>query len=139
MVRVMTIGCQFEHLKGLLGLWGGKNVLAERIPAKPTHAIQLILLRVWMLAKPKPATHATATKIAVHAPCSDNEFSPMEIPSIPEPATHVQTVVGQFIVHDPSFHKVMTHIMRTPTPGSHDQHGQRSSTPHPRCRRLRGA
>ena len=66
--------------------------LADRIPARPTHAIHEILLSVWIDASPNPTMHATATKIAVHAPCSESELSPMEIPSIPEPATHVQTV-----------------------------------------------
>lgn len=70
----------------------GNHLLAERIPARPTHAIQEILSRVWIDASAKPTMQATATKMAVHAPCSDSEFRPMEIPSIPEPATHVQTV-----------------------------------------------
>lgn len=70
----------------------GEDELAERIPAKPTHAIQEILPKVWIDASAKPAKQATATKTAVQAPCSDSEFRAMEIPSIPEPATNVQTV-----------------------------------------------
>ena len=44
------------------------DVLAERIPARPTQAIQEILLSVWMEAKAKPAIHETATKTAVQVP-----------------------------------------------------------------------
>lgn len=68
-------------------------VLEERIPNRPSHASQLSLLRVWMLARLKPAMAATATKTAVQVPCTESELRPMEMPSMPEPATQVQTVL----------------------------------------------
>jgi hypothetical protein len=71
---------------------GGSHVLDERIPKRPSHASQPSLPSVWMLARQKPAMAATATKTAVQVPCTESELSPMEMPSIPEPATQVQTV-----------------------------------------------
>lgn len=38
---------------------------------------------------------AIATKIAVHAPCVETAFNPMETPSILEPVTNIQYAKGQ--------------------------------------------
>lgn len=64
--------------------------MAQRIPVKPTQAIQLILPSVWILAKQKPAMAATATKTAVQVPCVERELSAIEMPNIPAPATKIQ-------------------------------------------------
>lgn len=40
-------------------------------------------------------TAATATKIAVHAPWVDTALSEIDMPSIPAPATKIQTMRGQ--------------------------------------------
>jgi hypothetical protein len=57
----------------------------------PTHASQVILPKVCMLQKTKPMTAATATKTAVQAPWSESAFRAMEMLSIPEPATKIQS------------------------------------------------
>jgi hypothetical protein len=57
--------------------------------ATPTSASQLILPSVLMLAKDPPTMAARATKTAVHVPCIETAFRPMEMPSIMDPATKV--------------------------------------------------
>lgn len=68
-----------------------KDSLAEMMQMTPTHASQVIRPSVWMLQKMKPMTAATATKTAVQAPWSESALRAMEILSIPEPATKIQS------------------------------------------------
>jgi hypothetical protein len=58
----------------------------------PTQAMKLMRPRVRMLDNKKPVMAATPTKTAVHVPCEDTAFRPIEMPSIPDPATNIQTV-----------------------------------------------
>lgn len=67
------------------------NSLAIRIHVTPIHASHVMRPSVWMLPRAKPQTAATATKIAVHAAWPETAFNPIEIPSIPAPATKIQT------------------------------------------------
>jgi hypothetical protein len=62
------------------------------IHVAPTHASQVSLASVWMLAKLNPTMAATATNTAVHVAWLDTALSPMEMPSMPEPATKIQSV-----------------------------------------------
>lgn len=57
----------------------------------PTHAIQVMRPSVWILDSRNPITAATARKIAVHAPWADTAFKEIDIPSIPDPETKIQT------------------------------------------------
>lgn len=57
----------------------------------PTHAIQVMRPSVWILDSKNPTTAATARKIAVHAPWADTAFKEIDIPSIPDPETKIQT------------------------------------------------
>ena len=57
------------------------------INTTPTQASQLIFESVRILPRIKAATAATATKIAVQAPWVETALRPMEILSIPDPAT----------------------------------------------------
>lgn len=57
----------------------------------PTHASQVIRPRVWILQKMKPMIAATATKTAVQAPWTDSALRAIEMLSIPEPATKIQS------------------------------------------------
>lgn len=61
------------------------------IQISPIQANHPILPSVRILAKEKPRTAATATKTAVQAACEETELSPIEIPSIAEPATKIQS------------------------------------------------
>jgi hypothetical protein len=58
----------------------------------PIHASQVILPSVRTLLKIKPKIVATTVKTAVHVPCVDTAFRPMEIPRIPEPLTNIQSM-----------------------------------------------
>lgn len=49
-----------------------------------------------MLPSEKPMTAATATNMAVQAPCVDTALSEIEIPSMPAPATNIQTARDQY-------------------------------------------
>lgn len=57
----------------------------------PSHAIQLIFSSVRILANKNPMMAATATKTAVHVPWSEMAFRLIEMPSIPDPATKIQS------------------------------------------------
>jgi hypothetical protein len=57
----------------------------------PIHASQPILPSVRILAKQKPRIAATATNTAVQAAWVETELRPMEMPSIAEPATKIQS------------------------------------------------
>lgn len=61
------------------------------IPITPIHASQVILPRVWILAKRKAMTAATATNTAVQVAWVDNAFKAIDTLSIPEAATKIQT------------------------------------------------
>lgn len=61
------------------------------IHVAPTHANQVILASVWMLAKLNPTMAATAMNMAVHAAWVETALRPMETPSMPEPATKIQS------------------------------------------------
>lgn len=65
--------------------------LAEMMQMTPTQASQVIRPSVWILQKMKPMTAATATKTAVQAPWSESALRAMEMLSIPEPATKIQS------------------------------------------------
>jgi hypothetical protein len=71
----------------------------QRIKAKPTQASQLIRPRVRILARRKPEMAATATNTAVQVPWTDIALSPIEIPSIPDPATKIQSRMSQNPMH----------------------------------------
>jgi hypothetical protein len=80
------------------------DLLATRMAVAPTQQSQETLPSVWILPSVNPRTAATATKIAVHAPCVETAFRPMEMPSIPAPATNIQTVcVSPWIAHMPAY------------------------------------
>jgi hypothetical protein len=68
-----------------------KSLLAVMIQTNPTQASHPILPNVRILANEKPRTAATATKTAVQAACEETELRPMEMPSIAEPATKIQS------------------------------------------------
>ncbi|GMF77364.1 unnamed protein product [Aspergillus oryzae] len=70
---------------------GRECLLAVRMHTSPTHASQVIWPRVRMLENMNPRIAATATKTAVHTPCVETAFRPMERPSIPEPDTKIQS------------------------------------------------
>lgn len=73
-------------------LWSKREDLpAVRIQTIPTQASQLILPSVRMLARQKMAMAATATKTAVQVPCSDKAFNAMDMLSIADPATKIQS------------------------------------------------
>jgi hypothetical protein len=55
----------------------------------PTHASQEILPNVRMLPVPNPMMAATATKMAVQAPCTDIAFSAVAMLDMPEAATQI--------------------------------------------------
>lgn len=65
--------------------------LAIKMQTSPIHANQETFPSVRMLDAPKPAIAATATKTAVQVPCVERELRPIEMPSIPEPATKIQS------------------------------------------------
>lgn len=69
-----------------------RHLLEDKMQTRPIHANQVILPSVWMLPKPNPMRAATATKTAVHAPCMETALSAIEAPSMPEPATKIQSV-----------------------------------------------
>lgn len=62
-----------------------------RIQVKPIQAIQLIFPRVCILESENPTMAATATKMAVQAPCVETALRPMEMLKMPEPATKIQS------------------------------------------------
>jgi hypothetical protein len=65
----------------------------------PTQQSQDTLPSVWILLRRKPIIAATATKMAVQAPWVETAFRPIEMPSIPAPATKIQT--GKLLGHAP--------------------------------------
>lgn len=67
--------------------------------AKPSQAIQVTRSSVRMLEKRKPITAEIATKTAVHVPCDEMAFNPIEIPSMPDPAT--KTITPKRLVGSP--------------------------------------
>lgn len=67
------------------------HLLEMMIHVAPTHASQVSLASVWMLARLNPIMAATATNTAVHVAWLDTALRPMEIPSMPEPATKIQS------------------------------------------------
>ena len=67
------------------------HLLAVSIPISPTQAIALIFANVWMLPSEKPMIAATATKTAVQAPWLDMALKEIDMPSIPDPATKIQS------------------------------------------------
>jgi hypothetical protein len=64
-----------------------RAILDMMILTIPIQASHWILPRVRMLERPMATVAAIATKAAVHVPCSDTAFNPIEIPSMPDPAT----------------------------------------------------
>lgn len=62
---------------------------ATRIPARPIQATKIIRLSVRMLERRQPEIAATATKLAVHAPCFDRALRGIEMLSIPDTAANV--------------------------------------------------
>lgn len=73
----------------------GDDVLAIRMDDRPTQTNQLMLPSVLMLDVPNPTAAAMATKPAVQMPCVDTAFSPIEVPSIPDPAISIQSAYCQ--------------------------------------------
>jgi hypothetical protein len=55
----------------------------------PIHASHEILPSVRMLPVANPMTAATATKMAVQAPCTDTALNAVDILDIPEAATQI--------------------------------------------------
>lgn len=71
---------------------GGKeDVLAMRMQTIPIQASQEIRLSVRTLARVIPMAAATATKTAVHVAWFETALKPIDRPSMPEPATVIQT------------------------------------------------
>ena len=69
------------------------DLLAARILTMPIQARLLTLPKVRMLATKNPPIAATATNIAVQAPCVDIAFRLIETLSMAEPATKIQTAI----------------------------------------------
>jgi hypothetical protein len=69
-----------------------ESLLAVRIHGSPTHASHVIRPRVRILLQANPRIAATTINIAVHIPWVETAFKPIEIPSIPEPETNIQTL-----------------------------------------------
>lgn len=67
------------------------DLLATMMDTIPTHASQVMRPRVRMLPNMNPMTAATATKTAVHVPWADTAFNAMEILSMADPATKIQS------------------------------------------------
>lgn len=65
-------------------------MMIQTIPIQASH---WILPRVLMLERPMATMAATATNAAVHVPCSDTAFNPIEIPSMPDPATKMKAIM----------------------------------------------
>ena len=79
-------------VRGGIGTWKvGMDLLAVIIQVKPVQASQLMRPRVWMLLSVNPMMAAMTTNTAVQAPCVDTAFRAMEEPSMPDPATNVQS------------------------------------------------
>lgn len=77
---------------------GGKeDVLAMRMQTIPIQASQEIRLSVRTLARVIPMAAATATKTAVHVPWFETALNPIDRPSMPEPATVIQTGARQWM------------------------------------------
>jgi len=68
--------------------------LAVRIDTTPTQPSPWIRPRVWIEAMSAAATAATATKMAVHAPCIEMALRATERESMPAPATKVMTAMS---------------------------------------------
>lgn len=91
------------------------GLLEEMIPTTPTHASQEIRCRVWMLENRKSIIAATATNTAVHVPWRESAFNAIEMLTIADPATKIQTVeVSAFIMERSSSR--CTNISRRPCP-----------------------
>ena len=56
----------------------------------PTQAIHFKRPSVWILDSAKATIAATTTNTAVQVPWDEREFSPIEMPSIPAPATNTK-------------------------------------------------
>jgi hypothetical protein len=67
------------------------SVLAVRMLERAAHASQIIRPRVRTLERTKPTIAARATKIAVQAPWLVIALSAMEMESIPEAETKIQS------------------------------------------------
>lgn len=70
---------------------GRGNILAikmQTIPIQASHEMRLIVRKLPRLI---PMAAATATKTAVHVAWSETALKPMDKPSMPEPATVIQT------------------------------------------------
>lgn len=70
------------------------DIPAIKMHGSPTQASQVILPSVRTLLKVNPKIAATTENTAVHVPCVDTAFRPMEIPRIPEPLTNIQSMEG---------------------------------------------
>ena len=68
------------------------------IDGSPIHASQVIRPSVRMLLQASPTKAEIPTKAAVHLPCVETAFNPIETPSILEPVTDIQYAEGQFNV-----------------------------------------
>lgn len=64
------------------------------MPISPTQANQLILPNVWILPNVNPMAAAMATNMAVQAPWVDMALKEIEMPSMPEPATKIQSFLN---------------------------------------------
>lgn len=66
---------------------------ATMIDPAPTHASQLMRASVWILENMNAIMAATATKIAVHTEWSDSALNAIEMLSMAEPETNIQSGV----------------------------------------------
>lgn len=67
------------------------DLLPLRMQVRPIQASQLIRPRVRMLPPTSPMAAATATKTDVQVAWLDTAFKPIEMLSMPDPATKVQS------------------------------------------------
>lgn len=68
---------------------------ATNTDATPAQAVHFIFPKVRILPTLKAATAETATKTAVHVPCAETAFNPIDVLNNPEPQQKIQSMIEE--------------------------------------------
>jgi hypothetical protein len=102
----------------------------------PIQASQEIRPSVRILASDAAAMAATATKTAVHVALLETAFKPIEVPSMPDPVTNIQSAQCEYVSHDDHANARKTYKDRNRDREFLGPVDQESSVQHRRYRRL---